>query len=112
MPHTSPAASDTLPDGPLPARGPAAPSTTALAVVGVVGFLVLGVLSSALGPALPALRARHDLDAPGAALLLTAFSAGATAGVLLAGALPRRLPVSVLLVGGAAAVVVGRVGLP
>ena len=104
------------PRGADPGAGPSSPPPTppllGPAVVGVVGFLVLGAVGSALGPALPALRARHDLDASGAALLLTAFSLGATLGVLLAGAARRRVPDRASLVTGAALVVTGCALLP
>lgn len=81
-------------------------------MVGVVGFLVLGAVTSALGPVLPTLRARHDLDASGAALLLTAFSLGATLGVLLAGAVRRRVPDRAALAGGSGLLITGCALLP
>jgi fucose permease len=92
---------------PTAASPPPATSTAATAAIGVLGFLVLGVLTSALGPTLPLLRSKHGLDAAQAGLLLTAFSAGAALGVMLAGALRRRLPVSALLSVGAGAVALG-----
>ncbi|WP_432570843.1 MFS transporter [Kineococcus sp. SYSU DK005] len=102
-------APDPTPPAPVPA--PAVP-LLGTAVVGVLGFFVLGAVSSALGPALPALRARHDLDASGAALLLVAFSLGATLGVLLAGAARHRVPDRASLAAGAALVLTGCVLLP
>ncbi|GAB3472123.1 MFS transporter [Kineococcus endophyticus] len=83
-----------------------------LAVVGVVGFVVLGSVTSALGPVLPTLRARHDLDASGAAWLLTAFSLGATVGVLLAGIVQRRVPDRTSLAVGSGLVFAGCALLP
>ncbi|NAZ75982.1 MFS transporter [Kineococcus sp. T13] len=104
------------PHGAGPGAAPPSPPPIAPlpgpAVLGVVGFLVLGAVGSAPGPALPTLRARHDLDASGAALLLTAFSLGATLGVLLAGAARRRVPDRASLVAGAALVITGCALLP
>ncbi|MBB2903326.1 fucose permease [Kineococcus radiotolerans] len=81
-------------------------------MTGVVGFLVLGALGSALGPALPLLKARHGLDASGAALLLAAFSVGATLGAGLAGAARGRVPDRTSLLVGALVVAAGSAVLP
>lgn len=105
-------------DPPAVHPGAASPPTSpptpllGLAVVGVVGFLVLGTVTSALGPVLPTLRVRHDLDASGAAWLLTAFSLGATLGVLLAGAARRRVGDRASLVVGSAVLFTGCALLP
>lgn len=88
-----------------------APGPT-LAATGLIGFLLLGVLVSVLGPTLPQLRTRHDLDGTGGALLLAAFSAGSALGVGIAGALRPRLPPAVLLGAGASAVALGCAAVP
>jgi len=67
---------------------------------------------SVLGPTLPHLRARHDLDGTGAALLLAAFSAGSALGVGIAGALRPRVSPAVLLGAGAGAVALGCAAVP
>ncbi len=58
--------------------------------MGVGVFLLLGLIYPVLGPALPTLSERFGLSAGSASLLLSFNSAGAFAGVLLAGALSRR----------------------
>ena len=74
-----------------------APSVSArpprrLAFAGLGIFLLLGMLYPILGPALPGLSEQFGLSAKGASLLLSLNSAGAFAGVLLAGALSLRVP--------------------
>ncbi|WP_343216642.1 MFS transporter [Deinococcus aestuarii] len=61
-----------------------------LAASGLGLFLLLGLVYPVLGPALPTLSGQFGLSATGASLLLSLNSAGAFAGVLLAGALSRR----------------------
>lgn len=61
-----------------------------LAASGLGLFLLLGLVYPILGPALPTLSGQFGLSATGASLLLSLNSAGAFAGVLLAGALSRR----------------------
>ncbi|WP_432511554.1 MFS transporter [Kineococcus sp. SYSU DK001] len=107
---TSPRPPGATADAPT-ARDGAGP-VAGLAVAGVVGFLVLGALSSALGPALPVLSSRHGLDASGAALLLAAFSAGATLGAGLAGSVRGRVPDRTSLTVGATVVALGSAVLP
>ncbi|MCZ2810097.1 hypothetical protein O2W15_01485 [Modestobacter sp. VKM Ac-2979] len=98
---------------------PAAPASTiritspvALAVAGVVGFLVLGALASVLGPTLPRLRVEHGLGPAAASWLPAAFSAGSALGVGLAGYLRLRLTLAPLLTGGALVLGVGCAAVP
>ena len=56
-----------------------------LVLAGLVGFLLLGVVASVLGPALPEFRARFGVDVSGGSLLLTVYSIGSVAGVLASG---------------------------
>ena len=87
-------------------------SPAALAVAGVVGFLVLGALASVPGPTLPRLRAEHGLGPAAAAWLPAAFSAGSALGVGLAGVLRGRRAVAPLLAGGALVLGVGCAAVP
>ncbi|GAA4007349.1 MFS transporter [Deinococcus rubellus] len=68
---------------------PAPPRSLAAVALGI--FLLLGIIYPILGPALPRLSAQFGLQATGASLLLSANSAGAFLGVVLAGLLPERL---------------------
>ena len=61
-----------------------------VAVGGLLGFFLLGVLAALLGPLLPLLRQTFGLTTSGASLL-SAYFAGAVGGVLLAGVLEARL---------------------
>ncbi|WP_019586711.1 MFS transporter [Deinococcus apachensis] len=63
-----------------------------LAAAGLGNFLLLGLLYPILGPALPTLSEHFHLSGKGASLLLSLNSAGAFAGVLLAGGLSRSWP--------------------
>ena len=56
-----------------------------LALTGSAGFLVLGVVTAILGPLLPTLRARFELDAGRASVLFSVFAAGTVLGVVAAG---------------------------
>ncbi len=103
-------AASVLPAAPTVRRPDTSPA--GLAAVGVVGFVVLGALSSALGPALPTLQDRHDLSATAASLLLTAFFGGATTGVVVTGVLRRRMSTHALLAAGGGAVAIGCLALP
>jgi FHS family glucose/mannose:H+ symporter-like MFS transporter len=76
----------------LGSERPGAPATQGrladrLALTGSAGFLVLGVVTAILGPLLPALRARFDLDAGRASVLFSVFAAGTVLGVAYAGQL-------------------------
>ena len=62
-----------------------------LAAISLSGFLLLGLLASVLGPALPRLSERYGLSATDSAWLLSLNSAGAFLGVVLAGLLSARL---------------------
>ncbi|WP_420596026.1 MFS transporter [Deinococcus sp.] len=68
----------------------APPVPRLLAPVAFGIFLLLGVLYPILGPALPRLSEKFGLQASGVAWLLSGNSAGAFAGVVLAGLLPPR----------------------
>ena len=83
-----------------------------IAVTGAVGFFVLGVLISVMGPTLPELRSRHGLDATGGAMLLAAYSVGSAVGVGIAGWLRHRAPIQRLLSLGALGLAVGSAGVP
>ena len=61
-----------------------------LAVAGSAAFLVLGVVTAILGPLLPALRERFQLDAGSASILFSVFAVGTVLGVPLAGRLLAR----------------------
>ena len=87
-------------------------SRIALAVTGVLGFLVLGALASVLGPTLPDLRAEHGLGAGAASLLPAAFSAGSALGVGAAGLLRGHRSVATLMTVGALCLALGCAGLP
>jgi fucose permease len=89
-----------------------ATSPVALAVAGVVGFLVLGALASVLGPTLPRLRAEHELGPAAASWLPAAFSAGSALGVGLAGYLRGRRALAPLLTGGALTLGLGCAAVP
>jgi fucose permease len=65
-------------------------------------FAVHAVVAGSLGPWIPRLKARSDLDAAGLGLALTGFAAGLVVGTRLAGPAMRR-------VGGRATV---RAGVP
>lgn len=83
-----------------------------IAITGAVGFFVLGVLVSVIGPTLPEMRERHGLGATGAAMLPAAYAGGSAIGVGLAGWLRHRVPVARLLSIGAVALAIGCAGLP
>ncbi|MEU2348788.1 hypothetical protein [Modestobacter sp. NPDC049651] len=87
-------------------------SPVALAVTGVVGFLVLGALASVLGPTLPDLRSQHGLGAGSASLLPAAFSGGSALGVGAAGLLRGRRSVAELMTTGALALALGCAAVP
>jgi fucose permease len=87
-------------------------SPVRIAVTGAVGFFVLGVLISVLGPTLPELRSRHGLDATGGAMLLAAYSVGSAVGVGIAGWFRHRAPIQRLLSLGALGLAVGSAGVP
>jgi MFS family permease len=87
-------------------------SPVRIAVTGAVGFFVLGVLISVMGPTLPELRSRHGLDATGGALLLAAYSVGSAVGVGIAGWFRHRAPIQRLLSLGALGLAIGSAGVP
>ncbi|UQN09629.1 sugar MFS transporter [Deinococcus sp. QL22] len=66
------------------------PPPRRLAILGLVAFLLLGLLYPILGPALPTLSSQFGLQAIGASWLISLNSAGAVLGVLLAGGLASR----------------------
>lgn len=75
-----------------PTRAAALLPPRRLAAAGLGNFLLLGLLYPILGPALPTLSEQFHLSGKGASLLLSLNSAGAFAGVLLAGTLSRSWP--------------------
>jgi FHS family glucose/mannose:H+ symporter-like MFS transporter len=77
----------------------------------VGAFLLLGMLYSILGPALPQLSERFGLRATGASALLSLNSAGALVGVLVAGSLASRTSARRRSMAGVSVLALGCVGL-
>jgi MFS transporter, FHS family, glucose/mannose:H+ symporter len=79
----------TLPSSLTPDLAAELPATVGdrrrLVVAGLVGFLLLGVVASVLGPALPEFRSRFHVDLSGGSVLLTVYSVGSVVGVLAGG---------------------------
>ncbi len=91
--------------------GLARPDRTRLAIAAAVGFLLLGLGSAIVGPALPALRAQYRLTGTASSLLVSAFWAGSVAGVVTGGFLLPRVAPRFLLSGGFALMAAGGVAV-
>ena len=76
-----------------------------------LGFLLIGVVNTLLGPILPLLSARWQLDDAGAGALFFLQSAGAIAGSALSGPLIKRLGFSPVLAIGFGLMSIGTAGL-
>lgn len=87
-------------------------SPVRLAITGAVGFFVIGVLVSVLGPTLPELRDRHDLAGVGGGMLVAAYAVGSVLGVGFAGYLRHRVSPGRLTSVGAVALAVGSAAVP
>lgn len=87
-------------------------SPVRLAVTGALGFFVLGILLSVIGPTLPELRDRHDLAGFGGGMLVAAYAVGSVLGVGMAGYFRHRVPVSRLMSFGALALAIGSAAVP